>query len=265
MKIGCCVGMFADETDPAGIGWLDAVADAGYDYAEFSVARIMKLSDEELDILRTKLDKLGLPCEACNGFFPGYIKLTGPEADWSKTEEYLSVATARAARLGAKYIVFGSPGARSYPEGFSKKEAFGQLADFLSLCAKYCEQHDLFIAIEPLNRGETNIILNLTEGAELMDAVNHPRIRLLSDYYHYVLEDETPEILAGMCSRLIHTHFAEVENRSYPTGLKDKYREFFETLIQNGFKGGCSIEARSQSVAEDIVRGFKALETYRNV
>jgi len=263
MRVGCCISMFATEKDPTGAEWLKAAADAGYDYAEFSAARIAKLSDAELEEIIAKLKKANLPCYSCNGFVSGDIKLTGPTVNLQKVKEYLEIVMPRIARLGAKYIVFGSPGARSYPEGFSKNAAVEQLADFLRLCAKYCDQYKLFVAIEPLNRGETNIINNLTEGAELMDMVNHPRIRLLSDYYHYEIENETLEVLQSVCDRLVHAHFAEVENRSYPTEMKAKYREFFDVLVKSGFNGGCSIEARSKNIAEDIAHGARVLAEYR--
>ena len=47
------------------------------------------------------------------------IALTGPAVDRERIGRYLDQSLALASRLGVKVIVFGSPGARSYPAGFS--------------------------------------------------------------------------------------------------------------------------------------------------
>ena len=263
MKIGCCVNMLATPQDPLGIKWMQNVAKAGYDYIELPMSMIMTLSDEDFEKLATEVDTLGIPCDCCNAYVQPNIRLTGPNADFAKAEEYLRVSTERAARLGAKYLIFGSAGAKNVPDGFSHDEAFNQIVSFLKLAAKYCEKNNVNIAIEPLNKLETNITTSLADGAKLMDAVNHPRIKLLADFYHFDLGNETANDLKNVCDKLVHTHFAETLNRSFPTEMKPRYREFFDTLISNGYNGRCSIEAYSQNPADDLISGLAVLAEYR--
>ena len=264
MKFGCCVNMFATPQDPLGTRWMKAVEAAGYDYVELPMATIMSLSDDDFESLAVEVDSLSIPCECCNSFVRADIRLTGPDADFDKAEEYLRVSTARAARLGAKYLVFGSAGAKNVPDGFPMDEAFEQLVKFLRLGAKYCEQNNVIIAIEALNKGETNITVSLPDGAKLMDAVNHPRIKLLADYYHFELGNETAETLNGVMDRIVHTHFAEVVKRRFPVEMKPQYRAFFDTLVKNGYNGGCSIEAFSEDPAGELVSALAVLAEYRS-
>jgi D-psicose/D-tagatose/L-ribulose 3-epimerase len=71
-----------------------------------------------------------MPTPAAYWFVPGEIKLTGPNIDKAKQADYLERALDRMSRLGVHVIVFGSSGARNFPEGFSKRQAFDQLVDF---------------------------------------------------------------------------------------------------------------------------------------
>ena len=45
---------------------------------------------------------------AANLFFPGTIKIVGPEADKQAQENYAAGCLARLKRLGVKVVVFGS-------------------------------------------------------------------------------------------------------------------------------------------------------------
>ena len=263
MKLGCCVNMLATPQDIIGAKWMQEVERAGFDYIELPMGVMMELSDEAFEKLAKEVDALSIPCDCCNAFMPAKIKITGPNPDILAAEEYLRVSTARAARLGAKYIIFGSAGSKNVPDGFSHETAFNQIVEFLRLAGKYCEQNDICLAIEPLNKLEGNIILNLPEGARLMDAVNHPRVKLLADYFHYELGGETADALLAVCDRLVHTHFAETLGRCFPTEMKPQYRSFFETLINGGYKGRCSIEAYSQNPAKDMARALEVLGEYR--
>lgn len=59
----------------------------------------------------------------------------------------------------------------------------------------YAASAGIHIAIEPLNRQESNMIQNLEEGKKLMTEAGGPSIRLLADYYHFMLEKESLETL----------------------------------------------------------------------
>ena len=96
---------------------------------------------------------------------------------------------------GAKIMVFGSGAARKVPEGFQYQKARRQIKDFLAVCNSYCETYDLYIAIEPLNKSESNILNTFKEAAELQKEVNLPRIKLLVDAYHFAAESEPVENL----------------------------------------------------------------------
>ena len=73
------------------------------------------------------MERSGIRCEACNNFFPGRIRLTGPDVDEQAIRAYYAKALERAATLGVKSIVFGSAGAKRVPEGFDMDRAYQQV------------------------------------------------------------------------------------------------------------------------------------------
>ncbi len=260
MKIGCCVNMLAREGDPTGSQWLGCLQKDGYDYVEIPLAQSMELSDWDFQKLCDSLSRCGVSCECCNNFFPASVRLTGLQADLSKAEEYMQRAVPRAAKLGAKVIVFGSSGAKNVPEGFDKEEAFRQVVAVLKKAGEICGKYGIVIAIEPLNRKESNLILNLSEGAALMEAVSMPEVGLLVDYYHYAMEKDTLQTLQKLAPKLRHAHFAEPNGRVFPLEANTAYTTFFDVLQEAGYAGRCSIEAYSKTPEEDLAERYPGVE-----
>lgn len=256
MKLGCCTGSFGTPGDPAGTRVYPLLKKYGYDYAELPLAQVMELSEEDFCRVLEALEESGIPAEACNNFFPASVRLTGPERDEGKIKAYLEAAFARAGRLGVSVIVFGSSGAKNVPEGFDHSAAFQQIVDTLKLVGPMAQAAGITIAIEPLNRKESNIILNTGEGARLAEAVDHPNVRLLVDYYHYALEDD--KLTPRTAALLAHSHFADPDGRHYPTQLKPEFSAFLEELKSLGYDARMSIEASAPNGEADL-RAFPEL------
>lgn len=244
--------MLGTPENPIGSQYIPALAKAGYDYAELPLAQMMELSDSEFEGLLQSLSEAGLMCCCCNNFFPATVRLTGEQTDAKKIEAYIKNAVKRASRLGAGYIVFGSSGAKNVPEGFSKTKAFEQIVEVLRIAGDYTEQAGITIVIEPLNQLESNIILNLDDGMELLKSVNKPSVQLLVDYYHFEKEHETQETLQKVMPYIHHVHFAEPDGRVFPQEKKADYATFFDTLKKCGYSGGVSIEAYSPQPEKEI-------------
>lgn len=261
MRLGCCLNMLGDSRDPIGRAYITTAQQAGYDYVELPLAQVMDLGQTEFSELTTQLSASGIPCEVCNNFLPSNIKITGLDVRKEKVKDYLQVSIERAARLGAKIIVFGSSGAKNVPEGFCYDRAWEQIIDVLRWADSYTAAVGIRIAIEPLNKKESNIILNLTEAERLMHAAGVSSARLLVDYYHFTMEKEMLEILNERMPWIIHVHFAEPEGRCFPEQRKETYRKFFQTLWKGEYDGRVSVEAYA-SDPEQALRRAVFLKEY---
>lgn len=173
---------------------------------------------------------------------PAEMKTVGPDADHEAVLARTETALKRAKACGSDYIVFGSGGSRTIPEGFDRKIAKQQHIDVTRKMAPFAEKYGITIAVEPLNRGETNFINSLAEGVEIVEAVNSPRVKLLCDIYHMLKEDESPDEILKYGKHIVHCHIAEKESRTPPGVKGDDFRPYLRALKQIGYNGGLSIE-----------------------
>ena len=215
-----------------------------YDYIELSLSTVLDplQDDPAFASQMAMLESLAMPARACNNFVNSQVKLVGPGADWDEVELYVERAFARAQALGIERIVFGSGGARMVPEGYSRAKAWGQLVRFCNLCADRAYE-ELIIAIEPLNRGECNIINTFTEALQLARDVDRPEIRVLADIYHFEVESEPLEDIREGADWLEHVHLAD-SGRLYPGSGSYPLFELFELLHDIGYDERASVECR---------------------
>lgn len=243
MKLGICGFLSGKNADDREFDFLSLARQAGFDYVEWPLSTLAGLSEEDFSEAVRKLQASGMVCEACNLFFPGTLRLTGPGVNHQVIRDYLELALGRAGKLGAQVVVFGSGGARRVPEGFPKEQAWVQLVEMLRSAGEIARRFGIVIVIEPLNRDETNLIHTAAEGFALARLVDHPSVRLLLDVYHMVKEKEDFGVAQTARGWLAHAHFAEPNRRTFPTAVDETGRAFFEALMQSGYTGRVSLEA----------------------
>ena len=252
MRFGYCCG-------PAQAGILK---DAGFDYFEWSVpGLLMPLADDAaFEVALSQANVAALPCEALNMMVPGELKITGPDVDFAKLEAYAKTMCCRAKRANIQRIVFGSGAARRVPEKFCKTEARSQIIQFLKMLGPLAQAAGVTIVVEPLNKGETNIINSVAEGAEIVREVNDAGIRLLADSYHVLVEDEPLANITKNFDIIAHTHIATREGR-LPPGVTPcaGIQQFLRALREGGYTGRVSVEGNGFSISNTRV----ALATLR--
>ena len=237
MKLGCCTSLWEDQ--------ILELPGAGADYAEVSFSSLQDKTLEEAKARASQLKEAGVTVEAMNVFFPGSLRLTGPEVDFTQVDRYLEENLPKAAAFGTKVVVFGSGGSRRVPDGFPMEEAFSQL---VTLCrdhiAPAVAAYGITCCVEPLNRRECNILNTSVEGFRLVEAVGHPNFQLLVDLYHFDLEQEELSSISGYEGKLGHTHIASAKNeRLIPLpGDGETYLAFFQALKDIGYQGRMSLE-----------------------
>lgn len=261
MKFGCCVSM--NKEDVIGEKSIRLLKEYGYDYFEAPLATLVNLPEERIVQLENLIRETGLNCEALNVFFPGTLRLTGEEADLGKAEEYVTRALALAGRIGAKIVVFGSAGAKNIPEGFPYEKAYEQLLTELKFIDREAKKNGITIAIEPLNRKESNFIVSVKEGHELVQAAGCDNVKLLVDFFHYDREKDDPEWIVDFKDDLVHAHLANPGDRTFPTRPLPEIDAFFGQLKKAGYDARISVEAGTKNFAEDAKEYIKmARERY---
>ncbi len=221
-----------------------ALAEAGFDYVELNTVVFLKPAEDEAAFrpVFERIQKSALPCLAANCFMPARLKIVGPHADPDALAHYVETACERAHRVGIETIVFGAGGSRAIPEGFDRQRAQAQLLNFGRLLGDVAGRHGVTIAVEPLNKGETNVWNAVKDCADYVRQVNHPHVRLLVDAYHWALEQDSVEDIVAAGPLLCHTHIATYKTRVAPGAEPCDFVPFFRALKDAGYDGRMSIE-----------------------
>lgn len=228
----------------------DIAIKAGFDYLEENLSVLGTVSEERFQRALKESREKGLPVIRSNGMFPGDIILMGENASKrKKVTEYLERALERAGRLGIKIAVFGSGRQRNCPEEMDRTEANERLLEICGEMADISRGNGIVIALEPLNRYESNVFNTVREGAEFVRKLNRPNFRLLADSYHMSVENESFDTLKSYTDVLVHTHVADSKAgrrdiRRIPCGNPDyNGKMFIESLIKAGYDGTVTVEA----------------------
>lgn len=225
----------------------ESIHKAGFDYFEGSVTEVLCPLEDEVTFEKVlvELKRQPLTCEALNGMIPRSMKIVGAEVDTAALDRYMATVPRRAARAGVNVIVFGAGGARYIPEDFDLHQAESQLLSFLRLAGDRAADAGVVIALEPLNKGETNVFNTAAEAAEWVRRADRPAIRLLVDAYHLMRENEPAAVIVREAPLLAHTHVATCANRLAP-GLEPcvELDDFFAAIKASGYSGRMSVEGR---------------------
>ncbi len=112
------------------------------------------------------------------------------------------------------------------------------------------KKHGLSIAIEPLNRFESDLVNTAEDVMRLITDINHPAAGVLLDGFHMTIEEKNiAEAIRTVGERLIHVQVSE-NHRGIPgTGLTP-WNEFKTGLAAIGYKGGIVIESFTPEIKE---------------
>ena len=139
-------------------------------------------------------------------------------------------------------IVFGSAGARMVPPGFPLATGFEQYVDLLKQFGPLAEEQGVTLVVEPLNRGECNLVNTILEGAEAVRRANSGGVKLLVDIFHMLRNGESPDDIVKVGPLIRHAHIAENKDRAAPGVNGENFRPFLRALRRTGYNDRLALE-----------------------
>ena len=128
------------------------------------------------------------------------------------------------------------------PEGQTHSQSMQYLTECLAECAEKAAENGVRMALEPLNRYETDLIRTVQDGLDLIDQIGSSSLGLLLDTFHMNIEES--DIVGSMLKsgeQIFHFHVAD-SNRWYPGGGHLDFKSIIEALNNVGYKGWISGE-----------------------
>ena len=76
----------------------------------------------------------------------------------------------------------------------------------------------------------------MSEGASIVERVNHKNIRLLCDLFHMTADGEPPQAIVDAGKHIRHCHIAEAAERTAPGTDGDDFRPYLRALKKSATK-----------------------------
>ncbi len=261
MRYGMCTDIATSTRDRVEYALLERIKEAGFDYVEFPLMMIETLSDEDFETLLKELKRLDLACDCSCNYFPGRIKVTGPEKDKATIDAYLDKAMGRAKRMGVQKIVFGSNNSRNLPDGYPLRKGYDDFCDTLTeSCIPYCKKYGIYVVLEPLRYTATNIMITVKDGEAVAKRVNAKEVQLLADLMHMMYNEESAEDLKDVLPILHHVHVCEKDRMLPEEGYSDYLLSLLKKLKEIGYDETISFESKGGVGPDSLKKALKQLK-----
>jgi len=248
MKFGANTFIWESPFSTAAIDLVDKVASMGFDVFEIAVEDPALI---DLPVMKAALQRHGLGAIVCGAFGPGRDLSSDDPAVVRACEEYLTWCIDAAAELGSPVVcgpMYASVGkARLLPP--SERDAERQrTVQALRKLAAYAGERGIRLAMEPLNRFETDMINIVDQGLSLIDEIGSPYVGLHLDTFHMHLEEkDSAAAIRRAGDRVFHFHACE-NDRGVPGTGQVNWKAVAGALKDIHYDGAVVIESFTPKV-----------------
>jgi len=126
-----------------------------------------------------------------------------------------------------------------------REERWKRCVDGLAAVAREAERVGIRVAVEILNRYESDFLTTTADGVRLCREVGNPRLGLLLDTFHMNIEERRiGDAFRAAARHIIHVHTCENDRGAPGSGHID-WIEVRDALRDVGYDGICTIESYS--------------------
>lgn len=222
----------------------------GYDAVEIPVEDPALI---DIATVKQALADNGLKPIIC-GAFGTSRDLTHEDPSYHKTSfDYLDACFEITAQLGAGFVagpMYSAVGKARLVSPEQKKIEWNRAVTNLQKVCKRAGEFGLQIAIETLNRFETDLINTAAELKQLIDDINEPQAKAILDGFHMNIEEPSIEdAIKTVGDKLIHVQVSE-NYRGTPGTGQTNWAAWKRGLEAVNYQGAISIESFTPEIKE---------------
>lgn len=208
--------------------------------AGFRKVELFLLKGRDLDAIKAALDAHGVQLISTVADY--VTQLVDPATHEGFLEVFREAASA-AKFLGCSNVVVTS--GRGVP-WLKRPVQLSIFADALRKILPIAEELDVTILLESANtrHDHPGVLCSTTQDSVVVaDMVNSPRVKVLYDLYHSVVEGENPEeALAAAMHQVVHVQVADAPGRGEPGSGKIDWPGALSLFERVGYKGTVGLE-----------------------
>lgn len=219
------------------------IRDLGFGVVEIPVEDPALL---DVDRLRGLLDETGLQASVCGAFGPGRDLTHADPAVRRQGLGYIGRCLEICEGLGARFFagpMYSQVGKVRQLSPEERKADWRLAVEGLREASEMAAARDLLLAIEPLNRFESDLVNTAEDAVRLTTDIGHPAARVMLDSFHMTIEEkDLGAAIRRAGDRLLHVQISE-NHRGIPgTGLTD-WAAFADGLQAIQYDGSIVIES----------------------
>lgn len=238
---------FSDADVP---GQFARVREHGFDVVEVCVEDPALLTAE---VITHEADACGLAVSVCGAFGPERDVSAPDAAARDRAVGYLQGCVDLAAAVGSPHVagpMYATTGRTALMPDAQRTAQRERAAASLREVADHAARRGVRLAIEALNRFETDLVNTVEQGLALCDLVERDNVGLLLDTFHMNIEERSPaDAIRRAGDRCFHVQVCE-NDRGTPGAGHVPWPQIRDALDDIGYAGSVVIESFLPTVAE---------------
>lgn len=222
---------------------LRSISRLGFDAVELPVEDPDLIDPEKI---RPILEETGLTPYLCGAFGPGRDLTNSDPAVRANTRAYLSRLMDLAEGLGVPFIagpMYAQVGKARQISPDERKREWDLAASELRTVATEAGNRGLKLALEAINRFESDLVNTTADTIRMVRAINHPAAKAMIDTFHMTIEEsDIGAAIRHAGDDLIHVQVSENHRGVTGTGLTP-WQDFRDALQDIGYSGAVVIES----------------------
>ncbi|WP_162415735.1 sugar phosphate isomerase/epimerase family protein [Cyclobacterium roseum] len=250
IKLGVTTWLWTSPFSTETVSLFPKIKKMGYDAVEIPVEDPGLIDPKTV---KKALEDHGLSPIICGAFGPSR-DLTHEDPSFHQTSfDYIQQCLDISVELGAKFVagpMYSAVGKARLVSPEQKKIEWDRAVTNLHKVCLMAEKAGQEIALEALNRFETDLINTTEELMRLIADINHPAAKVLLDGFHMNIEEPDIEkaiLQAG--DKLIHVQVSE-NYRGTPGTGQTRWEDYKRGLEKVNYKGTITIESFTPEIKE---------------
>jgi len=240
------VSPFSNQT----LGLVKKVRGMGFDIIEICIE-----DPATIDVSRINeaLKENDLKATICGAFGPDRDASSEDRNVRAKAVNYLEACIDAAGELGSPFVagpMYSATGKTRLLSRDERAKQWSLAVETLKPVADYAGQRGVQLAIEPLNRFETDFINTVEQGLDLIGRIGTSNVGFLLDTFHMNIEEkDIPAAIRKAGAKLFHFHSCENDRGTPGTGHVE-WKEVASALREINYQGPVVIEAFTTEITE---------------
>lgn len=250
MKIGASTFIWVSPFSNKTLDLAEKAREMGFDILEICVEDPRTIDAKSI---LGRLEKNRLETTICGAFGPDRDASSEDASIRDQAVRYINTCVDIAQQLNSRVVagsMYSAVGKTRLLSPSEKEQQWQWAVDSLRKAGDYAGERNVKLALEPLNRFETDFINTAEQGLELVDRIANSNVGLLLDTFHMNVEEkDSAEAIRKAGAHIFHFHTCENDRGTPGTGQVN-WNAVKRALRDVRYEGPAVIEAFNSGIKE---------------